>query len=104
MADAKYIRDQLAFAKEGADNLAKRNGYQWTTWLKGREGRCTASFERDGERWSLAFTWTPKEELGVLAARIERMDHCMRVAMKEFGALKLGALMREASHHQVGRA
>lgn len=94
-----YIRDQLAFAKEGAENLAKRNGYYWSVWLK--EGKCTASFDRDGERWSLSFTWSPKEELGVLAQRIEHMDHCMQVAMKEFGALKVGAMVRDAERNQA---
>lgn len=97
----KHIRDQLKFAKEGAGNLAKRSGYFWTEWLKGREGRCTAAFDRDGERWSLSFAWTPREELGVLAKRIEYMDHCMRISMKEFGALKLGAAMREAQEASV---
>jgi len=103
-ANKQYIRDQLAFAKEGADNLAKRNGYYWHEWLMGPQGRCTAAFDRDGERWSLTFGWTPKEELGELAKRIEFMDHSMRISMGNFGSLKAGALMRMASEEQAGRA
>ena len=91
----QYIRDQLAFAKQGAENLAKRNGYQRIEWLKAPNGKCSAAFDRDGERWSLSFTWTDKEELGALAERIEKMDFYMRLSMKEFGALKTGALMRQ---------
>lgn len=93
----KHIRDQLKFAREGADNLAKRNGYMWTNWLKGKHGQCTAAFDRDGERWSLGFCWTPAQPLEELAKNIEQMDYCMRVAQKEFGALKAGALMRQAA-------
>jgi hypothetical protein len=96
-----YIRDQLKFAKEGADNLAKRSGYVWTSWLKGKQGQCTASFDRDGERWSLGFQWTRSEALEVLAERIEQLDWCMRVAMKEFGALKVGAMMAQATEMAV---
>jgi len=92
----QHIRDQLKFAKEGADNLAKRSGYYWHEWLSGPTGRCTAAFDREGERWSLAFAWTPKEELGVLAKRIEQMDFAMRTSIKEFASLKLGAMMRDA--------
>jgi len=87
------IRDQLRFAKEGAQNLAKRNGYTWTRWLERPNGRTTAAFEREGHRWSLDFYWTPKQDLGELAKYIEQMDHCMRASMKEFGALKLGQMM-----------
>lgn len=96
-----HIRDQLKFAKEGADNLAKRNGYAWTHWLKGRNGQCTATFEREGHNWSLNFYWTPREELGVLANHIEAMDFNMRVAMKEFSALKLGNLVKNAAEMTV---
>lgn len=93
----KEISDQLKFAKEGADNLARRNGYEWVNWLKGTRGICTAGFEREGERWSLDFSWTPNEPLELLANKIEQMDYCMVACMKEFGALKLGAAMRHAS-------
>lgn len=95
------LRDQLRFAKQGADNLAKRHGYQWAEWLNGRIGRCTAAFDRDGERWLLSFCWTPKQELGALADSIEKMDYCMMVAQKEFGALKAGAMMRAAADAQA---
>jgi uncharacterized protein YebE (UPF0316 family) len=90
-----FVADQLKLAKEGADNLARRHGYSWTAWLKRPNGRCTAAFEREGERWSLDFYWTPREDLSVLADNIEKMDHLMQVAMKEFGALKTGAFMRQ---------
>jgi len=96
-----HIRDQLKFAREGAQNLAKRNGYVWTSWLKGKQGECTAAFDREGARWSLSFYWTPREELSELATRIENMDWCMRVAMKEFGALKLRALINQTSEMAV---
>lgn len=94
------IRDQLKFAREGAQNLAKRNGYQWIRWLERPNGRTTAAFERDGSRWSLDFYWTPKEDLGALAKYIEQMDFAMRVAMKEFGSVKLGQLMRAANESE----
>lgn len=104
-SELRHIRDQLRFAKEGADNLAKRAGYYWHEWLKGPRGICTAAFDREGQRWSLSFGWTRDEELGVLAKRIEKMDWTIRVAMKEFGALKLGAMMRDAAESkQVGNA
>lgn len=93
--NAQYIRDQIAFAREGADNLARKHGYTWKQWLHGRRGVCQAGFERDGEFWSLSFTWTQKEELGILAKCIEEMDYCMRLAQKEFKALKLGAVTKE---------
>lgn len=89
------MRDQLRYAKEGADNLAKRHGYMWTQWLKGRQGKCTAAFDRDGERWSLSFGWVQTMGLADLANRIEAMDYHMRICMKEFEALKLGATMRD---------
>lgn len=90
----QYVRDQLKFAKQGADNLARKHGYAWATWLHGPRGECTATFEREGKRWSLPFYWTAAEDLGVLATRIEEMDFCMRAAMTNFEALKLGAHMR----------
>ena len=90
-----HIHEQLKFAKRGARNLAKRNGYKWTRWLAGPQGQSTASFEREGELWSLSFCWTPRESLGALADRIEKMDHYMQTAMKEFNALRLGALVRD---------
>lgn len=95
------IRDQLKFAREGAQNLAKRNGYEWTRWLERPSGLTTASFEREGSRWSLSFQWTPAEELGVLAKRIEAMDHAMKIAMKEFGSLKAGQMMAQATEGMV---
>lgn len=95
------LRDQLRYAKEGADNLARASGYRWSRWLEGSSGRCTAAFDRDGQTWSLTFTWTPREQLGALANNIERMDFLMKLAMKEFGALKAGAMMREAAETGV---
>lgn len=96
MQSAKsFIEDQLKFAKDGADNLARRSGYRWINWRKGKAGLCTAGFDREGKTWSFDFYWTPKEELSVLANNIERMDYMMRVSMKEFGALKMGAMMRQ---------
>ena len=93
----KETLDQLKFAKEGANNLAKRNGYMWTSWLQGRQGRTTAAFDREGQRWSLDFFWTPSQPLEELAKNIEQMDFLIVTAMKEFGALKLGAMVRQAS-------
>lgn len=90
----EMMRDQLLYAKQGADNLAKASGYMWTDWLHGREGKCTAAFDREGERWSLSFGWVKANGLGDLAKKIEAMDYYMKVCMKEFQALKLGALMR----------
>lgn len=104
--DRQHIRDQLKFAKQGADNLAKRSGYYWHEWLKGPTGRCTAAFDREGKRWSLSFTWTTREELGELAKRIEHMDYLVCIAMKEFAALKLGAAVRDEveQKNRVGTA
>ncbi len=96
-----FIADQLKFAKEGADNLARRHGYRWTNWLKAPGGRCTAGFEREGQFWSFDFYWSKKEDLSVLAHNIERMDYMVRVAMKEFASLKLGAMMRQVSKEAV---
>lgn len=96
MNDAKqFIIDQLKFARQGAENLARRHGYRWIRWREGSMGRCTAGFDREGETWSFDFCWTPKEELSVLAENIERMDCMVQVAMKEFKSLKLGALTRQ---------
>ena len=95
-SQASYMRDQLKFAKEGAGNLAKAGGYLWTRWLEGKQGRCTAAFEREGQRWSLDMHWRRDEPLEALAERIEQMDFMMRVAMREFGALKLGAMAASA--------
>lgn len=99
----KETLDQLKFAKQGADNLAKRHGYMWTQWLSGRGGKCTAAFDRDGQRWSLSFHWVPAEGLGELAHRIEAMDHYMQVSQREFGALVAGAAMREAADKMVAQ-
>ena len=101
MAIDPFVADQLKFAREGADNLARRNGYKWTNWLKSPGGRCKAGFEREGEFWSFDFYWTPKEELSVLAQNIERMNYMICMAMKEFSALKLGALMKQVSVEAV---
>jgi hypothetical protein len=105
-AQLQHLRDQLKFAKEGADNLAKRSGYYWSDWLKAPNGKCTASFDREDKRWSLSFTWTPREELGELAKRIEHMDYLICIAMKEFAALKLGAAVRDEveQKNRVGTA
>lgn len=92
---SKFVSDQLKFARDGANNLARRNGYAWINWRKGSVGRFTAGFEREGQLWSFDFYWTPKEELTVLAENIERMDYMMQVAQKEFASLKMGALMKQ---------
>ncbi len=51
----------------------------------------------EGQRWSLDFFWTPSQPLEELAKNIEQMDFLIVTAMKEFGALKLGAMVRQAS-------
>ena len=96
-----FVSDQFKFAKQGAENLARQGGYKWTNWCKGNAGRHTAGFEREGEFWSFDFYWTPKEDLSILAKNIERMDYMVRVAMKEFSSLKLGALMRQVKETAV---
>jgi hypothetical protein len=91
-----FVSDQLKFAKQGAENLARMHHYRWINWRKGPRGRCTAGFEREGEVWSFDFYWTPKEPLEVLADKIEKMDYAMQIAMREFASLKLGAMMKQA--------
>lgn len=92
----EQFEDQARLAGDYASKLARRNGYYWKKWGEAPAGKCTAAFDREGRTWSLTFTWHASEELEALKQRIEHMDHSMRAAMNEFGALKAGVAMREA--------
>jgi hypothetical protein len=90
--------DKLRRARKFAHDLAKRNHYRYEDWLKGRTGICKAGFERDGQFWSLAFQWSPREGFDALQHSIEKLDFALTIAQREFTALKFGAAMRDAGH------
>jgi hypothetical protein len=93
-----HFEDQVRLAGAYAAKLAKRNGYYWKKWGEQPDGRCTAAFDREGETWSLSFSWHPSEGLDALKSRIENMDAAMLTAMRDFKGLKAGAAMRDAGN------
>ena len=95
-------RDKLLKARDFANKLGERNGYTYDAWLQGREGYCKAGFDREGQRWSLNFTWQPDEGFDALQLAIEKVDFALTVAQREFTALKFGAAMKAVGHSDNG--